>query len=62
MGSDFATSVLSASFLFWASDSVAARTVSTMLSIAYSLMFKVNWPDSILAMSSSNRRHRSRPC
>jgi polyhydroxyalkanoate depolymerase len=28
MGSDFATSVLRASFLFWARDSVAARTVS----------------------------------
>src|SRR5215467_7758237 len=44
---------LSVSFLFWASDSVAARTVSTTLSIAYSVMFSVNWPDSILAMSST---------
>src|SRR5215467_1986549 len=31
MGSDLATSALSASFLFWASDSVAERTVSTTL-------------------------------
>src|SRR5215831_14600665 len=34
-------------------DSVAARTVSTTLSMAYSVMFRVNWPDSILAMSST---------
>src|SRR5215469_9751168 len=53
MGRDLATSVLSASFLFWARDSVAERTVATTLSIAYSVMFRVNWPDSILAMSST---------
>src|SRR5262245_16517325 len=53
MGKDLATSVFSASFLFCASDSVAERTVSTTLSSAYSAMFKVNWPDSILAMSST---------
>jgi hypothetical protein len=53
MGSDLATSVLSANFLFWASDSVAERTVSTTLSMAYSDMFRVNWPDSIFAMSST---------
>src|SRR5262245_44524812 len=52
-GSDLSTDVVSVSFLFWASDSVAARTVSTMLSMAYSVMFRVNWPDSILAMSST---------
>jgi hypothetical protein len=45
-------------FLFWASDSVAARTVSTTLSIAYSLMFRVNWPDSILAIFSAITRER----
>src|SRR5262250_3087362 len=39
MGSDLATSVLSASFLFCARDSVAERTVSTTLSIAYSDVF-----------------------
>src|SRR5215467_10070313 len=38
-GSDLSTDVLSVSFLFWASDSVAARTVSTTLSIAYSDMY-----------------------
>src|SRR5262245_47786683 len=53
MGRDFATSVLSASFLFWARDSVAERTVSTTLSMAYSAMLRANWPDSILAMSST---------
>src|SRR6516162_2816552 len=52
-GSDLSTDVVSVSFLFCASDSVAARTVSTTLSIAYSVMFRVNWPDSILAMSST---------
>ena len=44
---------LEQSFLVSARDSVAARTVSTMLSIAYSAMFKLNCPDSILAMSST---------
>ena len=39
---DLTTSVLSTSFLFWARDSVAERTVSTTLSIAYSAMFRVN--------------------
>jgi hypothetical protein len=53
IGSDLPTDVVSVSFLFLARDSVAARTVSTTLSIAYSLMFRVNWPDSILAMSST---------
>src|SRR5215475_2806966 len=52
MGRDFATSVFRASFLLCANDSVAARTVSTTLSMAYSVTFRVNWPDSILAMSS----------
>src|SRR5262249_13712179 len=52
-GSDFSTEVVRVSFLFWARDSVAARTVSTTLSMAYSVMFSVNWPDSILAMSST---------
>jgi hypothetical protein len=32
---------------------VAERTVSITLSMAYSAMFRVNWPDSILAMSST---------
>src|SRR5262249_32108767 len=36
IGSDLSTDVVSVSLLFWASDSVAARTVSTTLSIAYS--------------------------
>jgi len=36
MGKDFATSVLRASFLFWAGDSVAERTVSTTVSIVRS--------------------------
>ena len=39
-GQALATSVLRASFLVSASDSVAARTVSTTLSIAYSARFK----------------------
>jgi len=52
-GSDLSTDVVSVSFLFWASDPVAARTVSTTLSMADSVMFRVNWPDSILAMSST---------
>ena len=52
-GSFLVTSVLSASFLVSASDSVAARTVSTTLSMAYSPRFRLNWPDSILAMSST---------
>src|SRR5262249_23497939 len=51
IGSDLSTEVVSVRFLFWASDLVAARTVSTTLSMAYSVMFRVNWPDSILAMS-----------
>jgi len=34
-----------ASFLFWVRASVAERKVSTTLSIAYSVMSKVNWPD-----------------
>src|SRR5499426_2862774 len=51
IGSDLSTEVVSVSFLFWASDSVAARTVSITLSMAYSVMLSVNWPDSILAMS-----------
>jgi len=41
------------SFLFWASDSVGARTVSSTFSMAYSVMFRVNWPDLISAMSST---------
>src|SRR5262245_33939605 len=53
MGRDLATSVLRASFLFCASDSVADLTVSTTLSLAYSVMFRVNCPDSILAISST---------
>src|SRR5215475_7190434 len=52
-GSDLSTEVVSVILLFWPSDSVAARTVSTTLSIAYSDMLRVNWPDSILAMSST---------
>src|SRR5690242_2594166 len=43
-GMDLATSVLRLSFLLCASDSVADRTVSTTLSMAYSAMFRVNWP------------------
>jgi hypothetical protein len=43
-----ATSVLSDCF-----HSVAERTVSTTLSMAYFAMLRVNWPDSILAMSST---------
>ena|SRR5215813_2063425 len=50
-GSDLSTEVVSVSFLFWASDSVAPRTVSTTVSMAYSAMLRVNWPYSILAMS-----------
>src|SRR5262245_9493902 len=46
---DLATSVLSESFLFWASDSVAERTGSTTLSIAYSAMSGTDCPDSVLA-------------
>jgi hypothetical protein len=38
-GKDLATSVLRASLL-WARDSVAERTVSTTLSMAYSAIFK----------------------
>src|SRR5262245_65072388 len=53
IGRDLATSVLSASFLLCARDSVAERTVSTTLAMAYSTMFSVNWPDSILATSST---------
>lgn len=48
-----ATSVFKASFLIWAGDSVPARAVATTLSIAYSDIFNVNSPDSILAMSSN---------
>jgi hypothetical protein len=48
IGSGLSTDVVRVSFLFCASDSVAARTVSTTLSIAYSVMLRVNWPDSIL--------------
>ena len=41
-GERLGTSVLSSSFLFWARDPVAERTVSTTLSMAYSAMFRVN--------------------
>src|SRR5262245_23750275 len=50
-GSDLSTDAVRMSFLLWASASVAAHTVLTTLSMAYSVMFRVNWPDSILAMS-----------
>src|SRR5262245_16198971 len=40
-GSDLSTEVVSVSFLFCASDSVAARTVSTTFSMAYSVMLRV---------------------
>jgi hypothetical protein len=41
MGKDLATSVVKVSFLVCANASVAARTVSTTLSMAYSPRFKV---------------------
>ena len=37
--------------LYWASDSVAARTDSTQLSMAYSVMFRVNCAEPILVRS-----------
>ena len=52
-GIDLATSVLRPSFFVSARNSVAARTVSTTLSMEYSPRLRLNWYNSILAISST---------